>query len=136
MELTKYSVNRFKRSMADWGVQSPDYFDPVYNYLVLGFNPGSFFTSFMANDATMMLARSHPANSLKELIALSKWTLNHLVGTPAFGSYENVDLWCKLSADERRQFLELKNLIHTSEEETLLILQDAKTYSPFFEDNI
>jgi hypothetical protein len=136
MELTEHSKNKFKKSMADWGVQSPDYFDPVYNYLVYGFNPGSFFTSFMANDATMMLARSHPANSLKELIALSKWVLNHLVGTPAFGSYEKVELWCSLDSEKRREILETKGLIFTDAQEVMLILKGTSTHSPFFEDNI
>ena len=49
MDFSRYSKARIMQSAVDWDVPR-DYFDPIYNYMVYGYEPGSFFSAVLAND--------------------------------------------------------------------------------------
>jgi hypothetical protein len=122
MKLTKHSINKFYTSCKEYDIPK-DYADPVFNYLVYGFEPGSFFTALIANDAHRAITSSHPANSIPALKKLVAWLLN-CMPYASFGSYEKVDEWLKMSSEERRAHLEHKRLIHSEADEIVLILKD------------
>lgn len=121
MKLSKYSEVRLRQSMNHWHV-SRDFAVPMYNYLVFGIEPGSFFKGWYANDA-MSIIRSHPGNTVESLKDLSKWMLN-CMPPEAKGSHEKVSAWLKMSSDERRKILEEWDLIFSEEQETWKILKD------------
>ena len=129
MELTKYSRNRLLNSLEYWRVER-DFAEPMYNYLVHGFEPGSFFLGWYANDASAIV-HSHPGNSVESLKNLSKWMINCMPNT-AWGSYHKVEKWLALSDAERRTRLEAKQLIFTEQEEILQALKGEHTSEPLF----
>ena len=123
MNLTKYSRNQLLKTFQTWGVPK-DFADPMYNYLVYGYQPGSCFTSVLANDFYGAIRRSHPSNTVEAFKALAGW-INDCVPSIAKGSYEVVEAWTNLSSSQRRAVLEGKGLIFTSEEESWMILKDG-----------
>ena len=130
MELTKYSRNRFLDSLVHWHIPK-EYADPIYNYLVYGFEPGSFFRSVFANDFMMAMSRSHPANTVESLKSVSGWVLNSCP-TEAWGSYKNVDAWLAMNAKQRRVHLEEWALAYTEQQEIEMALRNTFTREPFF----
>jgi len=122
MNLTKYSRNSILKTFNTWGVPK-DFADPMYNYLVYGFNPGSCFTSVLANDFFGAIRRSHPSNTVEAFKALAGW-IDDCVPSMARGSYDVVEAWTKLNDRQRRAVLEGKGLVFTSEEESWMILKD------------
>jgi predicted Fe-S protein YdhL (DUF1289 family) len=131
MNLTKYGKYKLQNKMANYEVDR-DFADPIYNYLVHGFNPGSFFTSVLANDFMDAIARSHPANTIKALKKLVCFIVNEMPHGITHGSYEVVDAWTKLSTEERRKILEECKLILTEQEEIMKVLKDEPVTEPFF----
>jgi hypothetical protein len=126
--LSKYKLyNSFKSYNVD-----KDYADPIYNYLVHGYNPGSFFTSLLANDFMGAVSRSHPGNTIPALKYLVTWIVNELPIGVTHGSYEIVDAWTKLSTEERRVVLEQRRLIYTEKDEVIKILKGVKAVEPVF----
>jgi hypothetical protein len=106
-----------------------DFADPMYNYLVHGYNPGSCFTSVLANDFAGAIARSHPANTIEAFKALTGW-INDTMPAEAFGSYKEVSDWCYLKGNARREILEGLNLVYAVEDEIMLVLQGERTHEP------
>lgn len=121
MKLSKHSEVRLRKSLTYWHV-SKDFADPMFNYLVFGIEPGSFFAGWYAHDA-MAIIRSHPGNSVPALKDLSKWMLN-CMPPEAKGSHEKVKAWMKMSDDKRRKILVEWDLVYTEEQETWMILKD------------
>lgn len=132
MKLTKYSENRLNETFVHWSVPR-DYADPMFNYLVHGFEPGSFFTSVLANDFVGAIQHSHPANSIPALKALVGW-LQSVCPAHARGSYEDVKNWCQLDAGIRRKFLECNDLVYTEQQEIMMALKNERTVEPMFWD--
>jgi hypothetical protein len=128
MKLSAYSKNRILETFAHWNVPK-EFADSMYNYLVYGFEPGGCFTSVLANDFNGAIRRSHPANTIEALKALSGWIVDTMP-TSAHGNYNAVNNWINLSDVDRRAVLEKRNLIFTSEEEMILILQGKPTHEP------
>jgi hypothetical protein len=128
MKLTDYSRHKLLHTFAHWKVDK-DYSDPMFNYLVYGYSPGSFFTAVLANDFLSAVACSHSANTIPALKNLSGWIRDNMPSL-AYGSYEAVHKWCKLSEDQRRLVLEECRLIYTSKEETWKILKGEATQEP------
>ena len=128
MKLTKYSRNRFLDSLVHWHIPK-DYADPVYNYLVYGLDPGSFFRSVFANDFMMAISRSHPANTIESLKTVSGWILN-ACPEEAWGSYAKVDAWHKMEEKQRRAQLEAWDLVYTEEDEIMMALRNTYTREP------
>lgn len=123
MEISKYSRHRFMRTFAEWEVPK-DYADPMYNYFVHGFSPGSFFTAVLANNFMDAMSRSHPANTIKGLRALVDWLRSTMSHGITWGSYDIVKSWLNLSESERREKLELLCLVYSEKEEIVKILKD------------
>lgn len=128
MNLSEHSKSKLKQTMSVWKVDA-DYADPMFNYLVYGYSPGSFFTSVLANDFFDAVARSHPANTIPALKKLVGW-IRDAMPSEAFGSYEAVDRWTKLSEAERRTVLEKRNLIFTPKQETWLAVKGEPVREP------
>jgi hypothetical protein len=130
MKLTKHSENRLLESMNYWRM-SRDYAEPLYNYLVHGFEPGSFFFSLLANDAIGAISHSHSGNTIPALKTVTGWMLDKCPRV-AWGSHKNVVSWIKMSDNQRREVLEDWGLIYTEEEEIMLILKNERTVEPLF----
>jgi hypothetical protein len=131
MNLTNLSKYKLYNSFKSYNVDK-DYADPIYNYLVHGYNPGSFFTSLLANDFMGAVSRSHPGNTIPALKYLVTWIVNELPIGVTHGSYEIVDAWTKLSTEERRVVLEQRRLIYTEKDEVIKILKGVKAVEPVF----
>ena len=121
MIITHYSRSRLYATFKEWEVPQ-DFADPMANYLVYGYEPGSCFTAVLANDFVGAIRSSHPSNSVEAFKALAGWLYSH-VPPQAYGSYERERAWLDLDADERRAILEHNRLIYTAQEETWLALK-------------
>ncbi len=130
MEIGKYSRNRLLDSMVQWRL-AKDYADPIYNYLAHGFEPGSFFTSVLANDFLNAMHRSHHANTIPALKCVAGW-IHNACPTEAYGSYDKVRAWLKLTAEQRRAILVECDLVYSEQQETYLILKGERTVEPVF----
>ena len=108
MTLTEHSQNRLLHSFDLWDVEQ-EYSQPVYDYLVNGFDPGGFYTAVLANDFMSAVTRSHPGNQIDTLKGLVGWISNTMPAA-AWGSYDRVRTWLKISDLDRRTVL--LSLIH------------------------
>lgn len=129
MELTKYSRNLFMETMARWEVPQ-DYADPIYNYLVHGFSPGSFFTAVLANNFMAAVQHSHPGNTIPALKNLVGWIESCCPGE-AWGDHNTVTAWINQTTEYRRQVLESQELIYPAHEEIVMALKNEHTVEPF-----
>lgn len=128
MNLTVYSRNRILDTFARWDV-SRDFADPMFNYLVYGYQPSSCFTAVLANDFINAMRSSHPANTVNAFKSLAGW-IDETLPTKAYGSYAKVDAWCDITWDGRRPILEKHGLVYTEKEEVWMILKDKTTVEP------
>ena len=124
MNLTKFSRNRMMLSATRWSVPR-DYFDPLYNYLVHGFEPGSFWTAVLANDFMTAVQHSHPSNDIPALKNTVGWIRDRWA-PESYGDYHRVRAWIQLAPGYRRMVLESARLIHTEQEEIMMALKDVK----------
>ena len=122
MKLSAHSKQRLQSTFNHWDV-GLDYMGPMYEYLVNGFEPGSFFTALLANDFMSAAQRSHPGNTIPSLKKLAGWITQHMP-KQAWGSYDEVKAWLALADHERREVLEEYRLIYTTKQEVMLILKD------------
>ena len=116
------------QTFALWDVPK-DFADPMFNYLVHGWTPGSGFTSILANDFISAISRSHPSNTISAYKSLVGW-IRDTVPKEAYGSYEKVAKWAELNPEQRRIILEKHNLVFTSKEEVIKILKDEPSHEP------
>lgn len=123
MKLAECSKKKFQATFEHWHVTS-DYSDPIFNYLVYGWNPGSFFTAVLANDFRRAVQSSHPGNTIPALKNLSGWMGDHMP-KKAWGSWEAVQAWEAMPEAERRELLEYRGLIYTAKEETWHTLKES-----------
>jgi hypothetical protein len=128
LNLTQHSRNRVLETFKRWEVPK-DFAEPMYNYLIYGYGPGSCFTSVLANDFAGAMRRSHPANTVEAFKALSGWIIE-CVPKEAHGSYKKVQWWNEIDSEQRRTILEKYNLIFTSKEETWQALKGVPTHEP------
>ena len=128
MKLTNYSQARIRGTFADWDVPA-DFADPMHNYLVYGYQPGSCFTAVLANDFIGAIRSSHPNNTVEAFKALAGW-INECCPKVAQGSYAKVDEWCDMTWDLRRPILEKQGLVYTEKQEVWMILKDEPTVEP------
>ena len=120
--LNVVSRNRMFRTFLSWNVPE-DFAMPMYNYLVYGFSPGSFFTAVLENDFMKAIQRSHTGNTITALKALTGW-IQDCMPCQAYGSSYSVKEWLKLDSAERRKALEIYELIYTVQEETFMLLKN------------
>jgi hypothetical protein len=130
MEITEYSKCNIYQTFSVWRVDK-DFADPMYNYLVHGFEPGSCFTAVLANDFFNAIVRSHPANTIEAFKAMGKW-IRDTMPPEAHGSYDAVRHWCTLDQSVRRRVLEEHRLVFKEEEEVWMILQGIEKEMPTF----
>ena len=128
MKLSANSRNHLMETFKYWDVPK-DFADPMYNYLVHGYNPGSFFTSILANDFAGAVQRSHPANTVEALKHLVGW-IGDTMPAEAFGSYKEVSDWCYLKDNVRREILEGLSLVFSVEDEAIMILSGTVINEP------
>lgn len=131
MELTKLSKIKILREMSKWELPK-DFVDPMFNYLIHGWHPGSFFSKVLANDCWGALQSCHPNNDIVTLKHLVGW-ISTDVPPPACGSMTNVLAWTKLSDQDRRTLLEHHGIIYTEQQEILATLRDDRPeLEPYF----
>lgn len=128
MKLAEHSRNRLMETFAIWHVPK-DFADPMYNYLVYGFEPGSCFTAVLANDFIGAIRRSHPGNTIESFKALAGW-VDDTVPLTARNSYQAVTAWVRMPPAKRRAILERERLVFTEEDEMMLVLSGTKTQEP------
>jgi len=129
MKLSEHSRNRLLHSFSLWDVPQ-EYSQHVYDYLVNGWPPGSFYTAVFANDFVSAMVSSHPGNRIDPLKNLAGWMLNHMP-VQARGSYDRVSKWIGMSDDHRRTVLEQAKLIYDTKTEVWLILKNEHTSDPY-----
>lgn len=123
MELSEHSKAHLKNSFIHWRVPE-EYIWPLYNYLVYGFEPGSFFTAILCNDFYRAMTSSHPSNQIDALKNVVKWMINAMP-VDSFGSKDKVSKWMQMTEADRRKILVDSGLIFAAEKETWLILKDV-----------
>ena len=128
MNITKFSRDRMMLTATRWSVPR-DYFDPLYNYLVYGFEPGSFWSAVLANDFMRAVQHSHPGNDIPALKSTVGWIRDNFP-EEAYGDSNKVILWQDLESVQRRRILESKDMIYTEQEEIMLALQGKKSHEP------
>ena len=128
MQLTVHSKNRLLSTFAQWDV-AKDFADPLYNYLVHGFHPGSFWYNVLVNDFHRAILSSHPSNTVPALKKTVSWLTNTLPDS-VWGTPKAVATWLELPTDIRRATLESLRLIYTGEEEVILLLKETPTHEP------
>jgi len=121
MTVSEHSRHLFYKSFNLWHVDR-DFADPMFNYLVYGFSPGSCFTAVLANDFLGAMSSSHPSNTVTAFKALAGW-IRDCMPRRAYGSYEAVDIWLAMPEQERRDLLVLHNLVYTPKQETFLAIR-------------
>jgi hypothetical protein len=128
VNIGEHSKARLLTTFANWQVDK-EYADPMYNYLVFGFSPGSFFTSVLANDFVGAIQHSHPANSIPSLKKLVGW-LADTAPRISFGDYDTVNAW--LSMEEEHRYIALldRRLIYSKEDELMLTLKGERAREP------
>jgi hypothetical protein len=132
MQVTKYSRDRIRLSASRWSV-AREYFDPLYNYLVHGFEPGSFWTAVLANDFMRAIQHSHPSNTIDALKHTVGW-IRDSFPEESYGDYNLVAAWIKLSSHQRRLHLEAAHLIYTEQQEIMMALRGERSYEPIWTD--
>ena len=128
MNITVYSNNRLRETASQWEVPQ-DFANPMLNYLVYGYKPGSCFTAVLANDFVGAIRSSHPANTIEAFKALAGW-IHDCFPKQACGSYDAVSQWLALSPAERRALLERQRLIYTEAEEIIMTLESRPDREP------
>lgn len=128
MNITVYSRNRLYETFTKWEVPR-DFADPMSNYLVYGYHPGSCFTAILANDFFAAMQHSHPVNTVEAFKCLVGW-INDCMPSEAYSTYNRVNEWCRLPEGHRRAILEKYELIYTEQEEVMLALRDESTIEP------
>ena len=131
MELTKFSRNRLMESATRWTVPR-EYFDPLYNYLVHGFAPGSFWSAVLANDFMRAIQHSHSSNSIPQLKHVVGW-MQDSWPEAAYGDHDTVIHWQGLGPEYRRRILESNQLIYSQQEEVMMALKNVRTHEPFMD---
>ena len=129
MKLTEHSRNRMRVAASHWSVPA-EYFDPVYNYLVHGFEPGSFWTAVLANDFARAIQHSHPANSIPALKNTVGWIQDSWPKS-TYGDYTAVKIWLEMTGSERRLHLESVGLIYSEQDEIMMTLRGERSYEPY-----
>jgi hypothetical protein len=122
--ITHYSRDRLYATFKEWEVDG-DFADPIANYVVYGYEPGSCFTAVLANDFVGAIRSSHPSNTVEAFKALAGWIYS-CMPPQAYGSYDRVKAWVELDTDVRRAILERNQLIYTAREETWMALKDEE----------
>ena len=125
MILTKFSRDRMMLSASRWSVPR-DYFDPLYNYLVHGYEPGSFWSAVLANDFMRAIPSSHPSNTVEDLKHTVGW-IQDSFPQESYGNIFMVEDWIRRTGHDRRLILESARMIYTEQEEIMMALKGQQS---------
>lgn len=128
MNITKFSRDRMMLRATAWSVPR-EYFDPLFNYLVHGFEPGSFWTAVLCNDFMGAIQRSHPGNTIEALKRTVGW-IQDAFPPGSYGDYSRIKQWMDLEPHQRRMALEECRLIYTEQEEIIKGLRGDLSTEP------
>jgi hypothetical protein len=128
-KVSKFNRDRVMLTASHWTV-AREYFDPLYNYLVYGFEPGSFWTAVLANDFMSAVAHSHPSNDISALKHCVGW-IRDTFPQGSYGDYRSVNYWVKMEPHLRRQHLEHHRILLTEQEEIMAALRGKETQEPY-----
>jgi hypothetical protein len=128
MTVSKFNRDRVMLTATRWSV-AREYFDPLYNYLVHGFEPGSFWTSVLANDFMGAIQRSHPANDVPALKHVVGW-IQDVFPQGSYGDYRSVRYWVNMQPQHRRMTLEHHRILLTEQEEIMALLRGQQSQEP------
>jgi hypothetical protein len=128
MNVSKFNRDRIMLGASRWTVPR-EYFDALYNYLVYGFEPGSFWTAVLANDFMNAIQHSHPANTIEALKHATGW-IRDTFPVESYGGYKNIKSWMELEPTDRRMILEECRLIYTEQEEVMALLKGEHARTP------
>jgi hypothetical protein len=129
MTVSKLNRDRVMLTASRWTV-AREYFDPLYNYLVYGFEPGSFWTAVLANDFMTAVEHSHPSNSIPHLKHAVGW-IQDTFPEGSYGDYPSVKYWVNMDPHLRRMTLEHHQILLTEQEEIMAILKGQQSQEPF-----
>jgi hypothetical protein len=129
MQVSKFNRNRVMLGASRWTVPR-EYFDPLYNYLVYGFEPGSFWTAVLANDFMGAIQASHPGNTVEALKHATGW-VRDTFPEGSYGDRRSVEYWVKMDSHLRRQHLENHRILLSEQEEVMAILKGEESHEPF-----
>ena len=99
----------------DWVIE-------LYNYFIMGYEPGSFHKALLANDLNMAAIRSHPSNTWTMICGFAKWVYANAPSGSA-GSHENVNQWLKMTRESQREICEQKGWLLTEKELSWKLLE-------------
>ena len=120
MKLADCSLKLLHSKFEYWEVDN-EYQLPIINYLLYGFNPGSFFSSVFCNDFFGAMVCSHPANTVEALKRVVNFMFNCLP-VICYGSHEKFNNWLSMDESNRRSILEKCGLIYSQKDEVWKIL--------------
>ena len=129
MNISKLNRDRVMLSASRWTVPR-EYFDPLYNYLVHGFEPGSFWTAVLANDFMTAVQHSHPSNDIPALKHCVGW-IRDTFPQGSYGDYQSIKYWVNMDPSERRMTLEHHRILLTEQEEIMAALKGQQSEEPY-----
>jgi hypothetical protein len=125
MTVSRLNRDRVMLTASRWTV-AREYFDPLYNYLVYGYEPGSFWTSVLANDFMTAVQHSHPSNDIPALKHAVGW-IRDTFPQGSYGDYRSVKYWANMDPLERRLTLEHHRILLTEQQEVIAILKGQRS---------
>ena len=128
MTVSKMNRDRVMLTASRWTV-AREYFDPLYNYLVYGFEPGSFWTAVLANDFMTAVQHSHPSNSIPHLKHAVGW-IQDTFPEGSYGDGRSVKYWVNMDPLGRRLTLEHHRILLTEQEEIMAALKGVQSQEP------
>jgi len=126
MNLNKKTLIRasgFIETFYTWPVND-EWKQELYNYIVLGYHPGSFHTSCFANDLLGAACSTHISNNWEDIAAMMKW-INEYAPKGSWGTYNNVSDWLATTDKERYDICVEAGFILTDEEVTWKMLEEG-----------
>lgn len=105
-----------------WAHVTMDCQEAIFNYLVHGWEPGGFLTAVLANDLYRAATVADIAN-VNNLAYVAKFIV-YALPQASYGSYEQVETWCRLTDQEREAVLVAADLLPDTFELIKFIAQD------------
>jgi len=112
----------FWRTFDHYAVPS-EWQQELYNYIILGYHPGSFHTAMFENNLSRAVHTSHVANDWQSITGFMKWVM-HIGPNECWGSRGKVQAWLELTKEQRRKICEEKRLVLTEKELMWEIMSD------------
>jgi len=102
----------------------------LVDYLIRGFEPGSFYYSVFTNDMFAAVGHAHPSISMVHLKPLVGFMTYHFPEGMAWGSQTAVNRWLDMSKDQRFAILCERGLWLTEAQEIWAGLQGIEYCTP------